>query len=339
VVYTHVDSISLLFEAIAVHANSVSARRAFTLIELLVVIAIIGILIGLLLPAVQKVREAANRVKCQNNLKQLALALHNYHAGVGCLPPGTADGPYGPDGVTIFDRGDWYERIFPYIEQNALYESLQAFIAANQPASGPQGIGGADTVYYKFQYRFDPIPTLFCPADPHSPKLNSIASDQQGIHSNYVACAGNTSFNPGGAGGNNLDGIFYWGSTTRFTDILDGTSNTLLLGEINVSPDVTSHDTRGRVYNNARQGSVLFSTLNTPNNLATPDRLQWCQDIPMAPCVNTTTEIVLSARSYHTGVVNVAFADGSVRTVSNDVNAATYSALGTRNGGEVVSDY
>jgi prepilin-type N-terminal cleavage/methylation domain-containing protein/prepilin-type processing-associated H-X9-DG protein len=314
-------------------------RQGFTLIELLVVIAIIGILIGLLLPAVQKVRDAANRVKCQNNLKQISLALHNYHATLECLPPGSADGPYGPDGVTIFDRGGWHERILPFIEQTALYEALQAFIAANQPAGGPQGVGGADTVYYKFTYRFDPVPTFFCPADPGSPKLHSVPWDDQGLHSNYVACAGDTSFNPGGTGGNNLNGIFYWGSTTRFTDITDGTSNTLLLGEIIVSPDVTSHDTRGRVYNEARQGSVLFSTLNTPNNLATPDRLQWCQSIPMAPCTSTASELVLTLRSYHTGIVNVAFADGSVRSISNNVNAGVYDGLGTRNGGEVPGDY
>jgi prepilin-type N-terminal cleavage/methylation domain-containing protein len=304
-------------------------RKAFTLIELLVVIAIIGILIGLLLPAVQKVREAAARIKCQNNLKQIALGLHNYHDMAGLFPPGSADGPYGGDRL-IRDRGGWHEYLLPYIEQAALYSSLQTWIAS----------GSGTAVYYNWDERFIPLPLLFCPSDPASPKMHSVPWDDQGLHSNYVACAGSTYFcPPTGPTSDQLNGIFYWKSTTRITDITDGSSNTLMLSEVMVSPDRTGHDTRGRVYNPARQGSNLFSTLNTPNNRAASDRLRYCQSIPAAPCVATDSDLVLTARSYHTTGVNTGLADGSIRFLSNNINAGTYRDLGTRAGQEPPGDF
>jgi prepilin-type N-terminal cleavage/methylation domain-containing protein/prepilin-type processing-associated H-X9-DG protein len=317
------------------HRPRTTRQRAFTLIELLVVIAIIGVLVGLLLPAVQKVRETALRVKCQNSLKQIGLGLLNYHFSFGQFMAGSGplDSPYGPDSGDVIDRRSWYEPLFPYIDQEPLYRSMDSWL---QNPTGP--------VLFKYNNgwngRFDVIPILCCPADPNSPKLNSIPSDPQGVHSNYVACAGSTYFNPPtGPPSTDLNGIFYSMSKTKLSDITDGASSTLLLSEINVSPDVTSHDTRGRIYNPARQGGILFSTLNTPNNSATPDRLNWCQSIPQAPCQHATTNLVTSARSYHPGGVNVALADGSVRFVSNNVNALTWTALGSRNGHEPVGDY
>ena len=310
-------------------------RGAFTLVELLVVIAIIGVLVGLLLPAVQKVRATALRIQCQNSLKQISLALLNYHFTNGRFMSGSGplDSPYGPDSGDVLDRQSWYEPLLPYIEQDALYQSMQNWL---QHPTGP--------VLFKYANgwngRFTPIPILCCPADPHSPKLNSVPYDPQGVHSNYVACAGSTYFNPpSGPPSTDLNGIFYSLSTTALRDISDGATNTLLVSEINVSPDVTSHDTRGRIYNPARQGGILFSTLNTPNNPSTPDRLNWCQPIPEAPCQSATTNLVTTARSHHAGGVNVAFADGSGRFISDNVDARTWAALGSRNGGEVPGDY
>jgi prepilin-type N-terminal cleavage/methylation domain-containing protein/prepilin-type processing-associated H-X9-DG protein len=304
-------------------------RQAFTLIELLVVIAIIAVLLGMLLAAVQKAREAANRVKCQNSLHQIAIGLHVYHDALDHFPPGSDDGPYGSD-LLIRDRGGWHEHLLPYLEQDTVSNSLQQWISG----------GGGTAVYYNWNARFEPIPVLFCPSDPNSPKMHSVPWDDQGLHSNYVACAGSTPFNPPtGPPSDELDGIFYWKSQTRLSDIPDGTSNTLMVGEILVSPDVSGHDTRGRIYNPARQASNLFSTLHTPNDLNSPDHVHYCQSIKYAPCVSSWADLVLTARSHHNNGVNVAFADGSVRFISDNVNAATYQALGTRAGGEPLGDY
>jgi prepilin-type processing-associated H-X9-DG protein len=298
------------------------------LIELLVVIAILAVLIALILPAVQRVRESANRMKCTNNLKQMGLALHNYHSAYGRFPPGTVDGPFGRD-VAQRDRSSWLQYILPYVEQQAIYAEAQAWLA-----SGP-----GDCMCHACPTRFYVIPGFYCPSDPNSPKTVTVPGDPQGFHTNYAACAGSTSFNPGGAAGNDLNGGFYWNSTTRVADVTDGTANTLLASEVIVSPDVTGHDVRGRMWNPARQGGTLFSTLYPPNSRSDPDRLQYCQNIRAAPCTATTSEINLTARSYHPGVVNALFGDGSVRPIANDITVGTWSALGTRAGAEAPGDF
>lgn len=182
--------------------------------------------------------------------------------------------------------------------------------------------------------RFLVVPTYGCPSDPNSKRTLTVVSDPQGFHSNYVACAGNSYFGTG----DGLNGIFYWKSKTLLRHITDGTSNTLMVSEINISQDIAGHDVRGRMYNPARQGSILFSTLNTPNNGGAPDRLQYCQTIPDAPCTATTSNLILSARSHHRGIVNAAFADGSVRSLTDDINAGVYLGMGTRDGGEIGSE-
>ncbi|MGE3805372.1 MAG: DUF1559 domain-containing protein [Gemmataceae bacterium] len=307
------------------------ARVGFTLIELLVVIAIIGILIGLLLPAVQKVREAANRTRCQNNMRQVALALHNYHSTFDAFPHGTIN-DYKVDPGWDQQRHCWMQAILSQIEQPALSANFQNWL---QAGSGPCLYGGGGVPGH-----MTPISVLMCYSDPANPKTKSFSGADQGAHGSYVLCSGSTSFNtttlPGM--GLNLNGIFYSKSNTRISAIGDGTSNTLLVSEIILSRDATAHDTRGRYWNNANQGSVLFSTLYPPNTTAA-DRLQWCSTIPRAPCSATTTDINLSARSYHPGGVNVAFADGSTRFLSDNIDPTTYQALGTRAGGEVLSPY
>jgi prepilin-type N-terminal cleavage/methylation domain-containing protein len=304
----------------------------FTLIELLVVIAIIAILIGLLLPAVQKVREAAARMRCGNNLKQVALALHNHHDTVGMFPPGQYNNFYGNDAPWI--RGCWVHAVLPHMEQSNLYNGFEAQVRAN---------GWALTAPNKSTL----IPNLVCPSDSGSPKtqtrdgnnipLNGNAFEVQGLHTNVVACAGNAGYVPPG---NITNGMFAVKSKTRITDAKDGASNTLLLSEILVVPDTTgANDLRGR-YSNSWYGNNWFSTLNPPNSTIA-DRVGY-QGVstPRAPSTLVATNVMvnLSARSQHTGGVNVALGDGSIRFVRDAVNLTIWQAAGTRDGQEAASN-
>jgi prepilin-type N-terminal cleavage/methylation domain-containing protein/prepilin-type processing-associated H-X9-DG protein len=307
------------------------SRRGFTLIELLVVIAIIAVLIGLLLPAVQKVRESANRAKCSNNLKQLGLALHNYHGDRQLFPSGVYN-MIGSDGAAYVgeDRRVWLHYILTYIEQPTIGTAAQNEVATN----------ALYAVAPTSSYVNNVINLLMCPSDVNAGKKYTFGNSGQGFHANYVACAGSTTFN--GASTTPaftvLDGIFYAQSQNSIANITDGTSNTLLLSEILVSPDVTQHDCRGRIWNNARSASVLFSTFGQPNT-STPDRLSHCQSIPTAPCTTGSDNMVTFARSLHPGGVNAVLADGSVRFVSNAIDPTVWLALGTRSGNEPATDY
>ena len=319
-------------------------RRAFTLVELLVVIAIIGILVALLLPAVQTAREAARRLQCSNGVKQAAIALHNFHVANGSFPFGQTEkmNDYGPPPNNL---NSWALQILPYLEQPALYDALTAQL----------GTGGES---WWTPGRWLPIPSLWCPSDPASPKVVTAGWSEspggtpqlsQGFSGNVVACAGSTVFNPAAdPTGEHRDGIFYVGSQTRVDDIRDGASNTLLVGELIVIPDIMlgiqvaggnsggqMHDNRGR-YWCSHQGAVLFSTLYPPNTPVADRHLYLIDTPPQAPGVIDTANLHLSLRSYHPGGVNVAMADGSGRFVSNFVDAAVFLGLGTCSGGEVI---
>lgn len=289
-------------------------RSAFTLIELLVVIAIIAILIGLLLPAVQRVREAAALSQCQNNLKQTATAMHNYHLPMGSLPPGQLNLLGTNHSTNAFIRQCWMQQLLPYLEQEGIYNQIQA----NQASDYTCYILGS-------QVR---VKSLMCPSDPLAGKLVTVAPNQ-GFHGNYVACAGNTVFGNTGQG-TALNGVFYCLSATRLTGITDGTSNTLMFSEVLLMTDTGStHDIRGR-YHNSWQGNSLFSSLNLPNT-SVGDLSSYCVSSPRSPCQALGTDnVVQYARSGHPNGVNAAFCDGSVRFVSNNIDLPTWRAHGSR---------
>jgi prepilin-type N-terminal cleavage/methylation domain-containing protein/prepilin-type processing-associated H-X9-DG protein len=313
-------------------------RRGFTLVELLVVIAIIGVLVALLLPAVQAAREAARRSQCANNLHQVSLAALNFEAAKKHFPHGTYNwidrygaGDAGPQEQ---DRRCWMHDLWPYLEQATLYSQFQTYM--NKAGNSALGFPGMDTVFS----------AAMCPGDQLSPKLHTFwggldGRPNQGFSGNYVACAGSLYFNkplPGDTynrfeSSAHQDGVYFALSEVKPGDITDGLSNTLAFTEIKLVEDTDSHDIRGR-YHNPTHGGVTFTTLYPPNTTR-PDRFNWCALKPPAdaPCIQTTVEMQVAARSYHSGgVVNAARVDGSVEAISEDVDVIAYNALGSRNG-------
>ena len=309
------------------------SRRGFTLIELLVVIAIIAILIALLLPAVQQAREAARRTQCKNNLKQVALALHNYHDTHNVFPFGTISRINGvaPAPGTSNTRQNWFHMTLPFIEQANLYAAISPRIEANVfPGSWPE----ATTI----------IAAFMCPSDPENPK-----TVQQGFHGNYLPVHGSSH-----AGANNsfaiTDGMFYPLSRTKLTDIKDGTSNTAMIGEIRLQKDSLpalgvgnvvcggTHDLRGRYYN-THHGNATVTTLRPPN---TPvgDVAQYCNGTPQVPCRQCSSGLTEThMRSWHTGGVQIALADGSIRFISDNIDTTTFQGVGTIRSGEVLGEF
>jgi len=294
-------------------------RRAFTLIEVLVVIAIIAVLIGLLLPAVQKVREAASRVRCQNNLKQLGAALQNYHAALGKFPQAyneywnfcdPLDAPTAPDPRP---RLSWAALILPYVEQ-------QAVAGEGIPAGQRRLLG-----------------LFMCPSDPRQGTVSlggkyKFLGDQFGL-TTYLAVEGSgyqrgpSDTNMNLEFGGPKDGIIYRSSDTRLTDVLDGTSQTVLIGERPPSPapDLDWGWWAWSAYDSAlaavESRSLLRPGCPTPAGYG-PGRLDdYC-----------------SAHhfwSLHPGGADWLFADGSVRFMGYTA-APILPALATRAGGEVV---
>ncbi len=289
------------------------SNRGFSLVELLVAIAIIAILLGLLLPAVQKVRSTAARMQCQNNLKQIALAAHNYESPHGALPPGLT---LPKVGETLPYIG-WLARLLPYIEQDALWrQSLDAYAERpNTPFTLPHfGI-------------MTPIKTFSCPADDRQ----SVAHDtHQGLR---VATASYLGVN--GTNYKAMNGALYPGSRVRLTDVADGTSNTLLAGERPPSPDFWY----GWWYASGLVNGGGDTNLGV-NELSIPfgNYTSGCPSGPYGYRNGKPTEMcdLFHFWSLHTGGANFALCDGSVRFLRYDA-AQVLPALATRAGGEVVA--
>jgi prepilin-type N-terminal cleavage/methylation domain-containing protein/prepilin-type processing-associated H-X9-DG protein len=316
----------------------VRRRSAFTLIELLVVIAIIAILIGLLLPAVQKVREAANRLKCGNNLKQITLALHNYHDSYGQFPTGW-------DFATSWGV---LTKSLPYLEQDNVYRLIDFTKPLSDPANAP---------VLPIQ-----IPLFRCPSDSDNPMPSlGAATNYMGNNGSipiFVIARGLNATNPP------PNGVFYTESKNiNFASVRDGTSTTAFFSE--------------RVLGDGNLGLVspLEDVFNGPNAApgrpATADEAYtWCQSVDVTNPANQfpifmgapwahgqhcyqhvsppnarscgwlpSLRATMAATSRHPGGVNVAFTDGSLRFVNNTIDLTIWRALGSRNGGEAIRDY
>ncbi|GAA4421102.1 DUF1559 domain-containing protein [Bremerella cremea] len=320
---------------------------AFTLVELLVVIAIIGVLIALLLPAVQQAREAARRMDCANRMKQLQLAIHNYHDTFLAFPSGVinnrGDNPNGAHGSgTPAIGGSWSLLILSHIEQSAMHD--QFMVIAQSEVEVADWLGNSRYTSQGMNVGSEQLDAMLCPSHPTtSEKLANGTGLEDLARGNYVACYGKAGY--GAVHTNNGDegGVFGNNSGFSMRDVTDGTANTISLSELQFRlPSGTGpsyQDSRG-VWAYGAMGAACFSTKTGPNS-TTPDGVWGCRNFPEEgmPCTqigSPYTEMYSAARSYHPGGVMGAMTDGSVRFLSETVDLAIWQALGSRGGREVV---
>ncbi len=300
-----------------------SRSRAFTLIELLVVIAIIGVLIALLLPAVQKVRAAANRMSCANHLKQIGLALHHFEDVRGCFPPGQVAGPYPPAGVTASVNHGFWPFLLPYLEQDALYRLYHWEVAWNDPLNVP-----AITTQLKF---------LQCPSTPEANRVANpnYAPENVGACIDYAplgdvasALVGKALIKPA----DSYLGVLSRNYMTKIAEISDGTSNTILVGECAGRPQVWQGN---EILANATAAGGPWASYG--NRLVVVEGSSPDGKMPLGPCAMNCTNFFNGIYSFHATGSNFLFADGSTRYLSSSLSLAVLAALVTRAGGEVVS--
>ena len=294
-------------------------RRGFTLIELLVVIAIIAVLVSLLLPAVQQAREAARRTQCRNNLKQLGVALHNYHTAYNVFPPGYVAGAAWP---ATTNGWSFYSQLLPYLDQSPLFDKINFNLPVEDPANQPLVAVN--------------LPALICPTDQIGGTFsitdavgNVVIPSAAPI--SYAATVGDDASEADGPTGN---GTFYRNSRTRIADIIDGTSTTVLAGERAFG--FTNGTWAGAPNNGLVRAGPFnpwqFATANSPVFFLVHNN--W---------INILTDSdggLDDFSSFHTGGVLLVFADGSVRSIANITSDGplrkAFWAMGTRAGKEVV---
>ncbi len=308
-------------------------RTGFTLIELLVVIAIIGVLIALLLPAVQAAREAARRMQCTNNLKQIGLALHNYHDALGAFPPGQLP-------ATSFSA---LSRILPFLEQGAIFNALNANLAYDDPAN--------DTI------RTTQLNVFLCPSDGGNTQTD------RGAATNYMANKGTEVIwqAPTGpnAGFREQTGVFFYNRSVQMSDVRDGLSNTAFVSErvkadgsnAIVSPleDVFFARTAPTTPDEALQQCLALDITNLANQFPLFMGAPWLHGQHTYQHISppngrscgffTVLRATMPPSSRHAGGVNVLLGDGSVRFVKATIDLKAWRALGSRDGGEIVGEY
>jgi prepilin-type N-terminal cleavage/methylation domain-containing protein/prepilin-type processing-associated H-X9-DG protein len=322
------------------------SRRGFTLVELLVVIAIIAILIGLLLPAVQKVRDAANRIKCANNLKQMGLALHNYNDTNGQLPTGVMAYPPGPP-ANYYPYWSWMAQMMPFYEQDNLYRQADAW--AHGTASNMQWWPWG---YYWGSPQSPPNPalgqvvkTLICPAD--SRQDITISGTQFGMYpgsrvafTGYLGVASGDQADNTGVANTPMIGILYWGSTTRLSDVTDGLSNTLMVGERPPSKDLGyGWWFAGSGYDGSGDGDVVLAArdqryadyIGSKSGCPSAGKVGLVPGTLQNPCDQS------HFWSLHSGGANFLLGDGSVRFLTYSGGNTVLPQAASRSGGEAVS--
>jgi prepilin-type N-terminal cleavage/methylation domain-containing protein/prepilin-type processing-associated H-X9-DG protein len=347
-------------------------RRGFTLIELLVVIAIIAVLIALLLPAVQAAREAARRSQCVNNLKQIGLALHNYHDIHDKFPLGASYNMYYPGTYTAKNNWSAQAQLLPQLEQNALYNAINWNWGVDTPTGSTSAVVNSTAMNTN-------IKAFLCPSDPGGGGV-TVSGTAYNCVNNYFASVGTTAnLTSAGASPTTLKdhpttGFFGYQVCYGLRDAVDGSSNTIAFSEGTIGKSTTartkdigltsvgipaSAQLQDASSNpaataaglkacddawTARSGTVVATRgmswgyanmgFTMFNTVATPNSSSWtyCGDTYSSGIVNYS-----EADSYHSGVVNVLLGDGSVRAIKNAIQKNVWWALGTKSNGEVLS--
>lgn len=305
-------------------------RSGFTLVELLVVIAIIGVLVSLLLPAVQAARESARRMQCTNHLKQIGLACHNFHDTTGKLPMGGL-----PPTAVPGSQFSALTQLLPYMEQQPLYDQINFTVPCNDPLNAvPRNIT---------------IPGFRCPSDGRDNPNPSL-----GASLNYVANTGALPFFVIPGGMNMYSGVFYVNHASRLADMTDGTSNTAIFSErlmadgsngiVSKVEDVFFHPGDPATPDDAHNICMSVDITNLSNQFPLFMGAPWIHHQHRYQHISPPNgrscgffvvgKSTMPPSSKHPGGVNVALGDGSVRFVSNSVNLVSWRAMGTRNGGE-----